>query len=163
PFDTARDMGAAIDALRPRAIVFSKLDVWPELVHQARARGVRLGMISATLAAASGRRSTAANLLLGDAYTKLDAVGAIDRADADLLLVDRFGLLGDLYALGDIAFVGAGFHAAALHSVLEPAAYAQPVLFGPQHTRSRDALLLLRSNGARAVASATEIAASILA
>src|SRR5919108_3258379 len=31
PFDAAGDMRAALDALQPRALVFSKLDVWPEL------------------------------------------------------------------------------------------------------------------------------------
>ena len=31
PFDTAGDAEAALDALRPTAIVFSKLDVWPTL------------------------------------------------------------------------------------------------------------------------------------
>src|SRR5881628_227429 len=83
PFDSSADMRAALDALQPRALVFSKLDVWPELVRQASRRGIRIGMISATLAAASGRRSRAGNLLLGDAYERLDAVGAVDHADAE--------------------------------------------------------------------------------
>src|SRR5919204_123706 len=86
PFDSAREMRAALDALQPRALVFSKLDVWPELVRQTSRRHIPIGMISATLAAASGRRSRAANLLLGDAYERLDAVGVIDQADADRLI-----------------------------------------------------------------------------
>src|SRR5437762_341127 len=45
PFDSGGEMRAALDAMRPRALVFSKLDVWPELVRQARRRDVRLGMI----------------------------------------------------------------------------------------------------------------------
>ncbi|HEU4586056.1 MAG TPA: glycosyltransferase N-terminal domain-containing protein, partial [Gemmatimonadaceae bacterium] len=40
PFDTRGDARAALDALRPRAIVFSKLDVWPVLAREAAARGV---------------------------------------------------------------------------------------------------------------------------
>src|SRR5438045_9675694 len=79
-------MGAALDALRPAALVFSKLDVWPELVRQAKRRRVKVGMISATLAAVSGRRSRAGNLLLGDAYADLDAVGAVDQGDAERLV-----------------------------------------------------------------------------
>ena len=46
-------------------------------------------------------------------------------------LVDRVGVLGDLYALADIAYVGGGFHAAGLHSVLEPAAFGAPVHVRP--------------------------------
>ena len=270
PFDTGGDMRAALDALRPKALVFSKLDVWPELVRQAKARGVRVGMISATLGSASARTGVAASLLLGNAYQALDAVGAVDAddaarlvqlgvreavvevtgdtrfdqviqraehvdrdsrlhtnlaserptlvagstwpsderhllegfararsvvpalrliiaphemtgahlhaieewagarelsfarvdmadADTDVLIVDRFGILGDLYALANVAFVGGGFHAAGLHSVLEPAAFGVPVLFGPRHDRSRDALMLLRVGGGAAVRSAADI------
>ena len=265
PFDTVADANTALDALAPRALVFSKLDVWPELVRQGRLRGVRLGLISASLPAESLRRSRLGSLLLRDAYAALDAIGAVDEdtavrlvhlgarpdavvvtgdtrydqvwqraqnvdratglvprlaserptlvagstwpaderhlldafvrvrrrvpgvrmivaphevspphldalvawasaerlalarvddpaaAAADVILVDRYGVLGDLYALADIAFVGGGFHDAGLHSVLEPAAFGAPVLFGPRHTRSRDALELLKQGGARSV------------
>jgi 3-deoxy-D-manno-octulosonic-acid transferase len=261
PFDTRSDARAILDALQPAAIVFSKLDVWPRLVAESSRRAIRLGMISATLAASSSRRSRVASTLLRDAYACLDAVGAIDDADADrlvalgvrpgtvtvtgdtrydqvwdraaradrsagllqrlgssrptlvagstwpadeshllaawarvrsalpnarlviapheptpahlspieswareatlhvarlsdegagvadVILVDRVGVLGDLYALADVAFVGGGFHAAGLHSVLEPAAFGAPVLFGPRYTASRDARLLVAAGG----------------
>jgi 3-deoxy-D-manno-octulosonic-acid transferase len=62
---------------------------------------------------------------------------------ADVVIVDRVGVLGELYALADVAFVGGAFHAAGLHSVLEPAAFGAPVLFGPENRASRDARLLL--------------------
>ncbi len=265
PFDTAGDARAILDAWLPAALVFSKLDLWPALAREADRRGVRLGMISATLAEGSGRRGALAATLLREAYARLDAVGAIDAADAgrlvalgarqetvevtgdtrydqvwaralaartgnamlaplrssrptlvagstwpadervllpawltmrssvsearlvlvphepsqahlaplarwsgdaglrtrrlseapddewDVLLVDRTGALGDLYALADVAYVGGGFHAAGLHSVLEPAAFGVPVLIGPRHEGSRDAKLLLHAGGATAV------------
>jgi 3-deoxy-D-manno-octulosonic-acid transferase len=78
--------------------------------------------------------------------------------DWDVLLVDRTGVLGDLYALADVAYVGGGFHSAGLHSVLEPAAFGAPVLFGPRHAASRDAGLLLFASGARAVDDAAAFA-----
>src|SRR5207247_1651464 len=55
--------------------------------------------------------------------TKLRVARVDDEAapDADVIIVDRFGILGDLYALATVAFVGGGFHDAGLHSVLEPA------------------------------------------
>jgi 3-deoxy-D-manno-octulosonic-acid transferase len=75
-------------------------------------------------------------------------VDQMEAATTDVVLVDRFGVLGDLYALATVAFVGGGFHSAGLHSVLEPAAFGAPVLFGPQHKKSRDAAILLEANGA---------------
>src|ERR1019366_9939145 len=84
-------------------------------------------------------------------------------ASADVVLVDRVGVLGDLYELADIAYVGGGFHSAGLHSVIEPAAFGVPVLFGPRHAASRDAALLLACRGGFSVASASEIAMRVLA
>jgi 3-deoxy-D-manno-octulosonic-acid transferase len=71
---------------------------------------------------------------------------------SEVVLVDRVGVLGDLYALADAAYVGGGFHAAGLHSVLEPAAFGAPVLFGPRHGNSRDAALLRAARGAATAA-----------
>jgi 3-deoxy-D-manno-octulosonic-acid transferase len=75
-----------------------------------------------------------------------------------VLLVDRIGVLGDLYALASIAFVGGGFHAAGLHSVLEPAAFGVPVLFGPRHQNAREAGALLARGAAVRTANTTAIA-----
>ena len=275
PFDTAAAARATLGTLRPHAIVFSKLDVWPSLVREASHRGVRLGLISATLAAESGRRHPVAAALLRDAYARLDVVGAIDADDAarlvalgvrpavicvtgdtrydqvwaraqgverngpllaplrserptlvagstwpadetplldawlalrrderrarliiaphepseahlspverwgraaglrltrlgaseasaaDVILVDRVGVLGDLYALADAAFVGGGFHAAGLHSVLEPAAFGAPVLFGPRFAASRDARLLIACGGGADAATADALHARL--
>jgi 3-deoxy-D-manno-octulosonic-acid transferase len=275
PFDTSRNASAVIDALRPTALVFSKLDVWPLLVESAAKRGVKLGLLSATVPASSLRTSRLARLALSDAYHALDTVGAVSRDDAsrlvragvrserltvtgdtrydqawaraqrvvseqtslvmplraprftlvagstwpadeehllpawldvrkahrdarlliaphelsknhlarldswagskglsssrvnretleldarragssasvsaDVLIVDAYGILGDLYALADIAYVGGGFGDAGLHSLLEPAAYGAPVIMGPRHTDNRDAALLVAAGGA---------------
>ena len=86
PFDHSEDTAAALDAIRPTAIVFSKLDVWPTLVANAAARGVKLGLLSATVPESSRRRSAIARLALGEAYASLDAVGAISPSDAERLL-----------------------------------------------------------------------------
>jgi 3-deoxy-D-manno-octulosonic-acid transferase len=75
-------------------------------------------------------------------------LGGANAGSADIVIVDRVGVLGELYALADFAFVGGGFHAAGLHSILEPAAYGVPVMFGPRHDASRDAALLLEKGGA---------------
>ncbi len=82
-------------------------------------------------------------------------------AAADVVIVDSVGVLGELYALASVAFVGGGFHAAGLHSVLEPAAFGVPVLFGPRHEGSRDARLLIDDDAAVAVNDASELATAL--
>ena len=275
PLDRPHDVAAALDALRPAALVFGKLDVWPELTLAAAARGVRLGLISATVAETSSRLAWPVRSWASPAYAALDRIGAIapedaarlerlgarsevitvtgdtrydsvaqradqlDRArepfaslaaggtgvftivagsswpadetvllpafaqlragsegpparlilapheptaahlagieraareaglpppvrlshlvgtaapwNAPLVVVDQIGVLADLYALGQTAFVGGGYHRAGLHSVLEPAVFGVPITFGPRWRMSRDAALLLERGGAVAL------------
>ena len=67
------------------------------------------------------------------------------------LLVDQVGVLAALYGAGGMAYVGGGFGRAGLHSVLEPAAWGVPVVFGPRWQNSRDAGLLLNAGGAESL------------
>ncbi len=268
PFDTFDHANAVVSALRPSALVFSKLDIWPALTERAAGAGVRVGVISATLPESSGRRGFFARALLGDAYRSIDRVGAIDENDAerlreqgvradcvgvtgdtrfdqvwaraqraspfiqrlrssrptlvagstwpsdeehllpawtrirdkipdarlaiaphetseahlrsieswarshaltlarldapdaqhaDVVLVDRYGVLGDLYAVADVAYVGGGFHSAGLHSILEPAAFGAPVLFGPRHEKSREAAKLVQAGGGAVVTGVADL------
>jgi 3-deoxy-D-manno-octulosonic-acid transferase len=68
-----------------------------------------------------------------------------------IVLGDRVGVLAALYGAGTMAYVGGGFGRAGLHSVLEPAAWGLPVLFGPRWRNSHDAELLLQAGAARAL------------
>jgi 3-deoxy-D-manno-octulosonic-acid transferase len=68
-------------------------------------------------------------------------------AATPLLLVDRVGVLASLYGAGKMTYVGGGFGRAGLHSVLEPAAWSLPVVFGPRWRNSREAALLLEAGG----------------
>ena len=77
---------------------------------------------------------------------------------ADLVLVERVGVLAELYTVASIAYVGGGFHGKGLHSVLEPAAAGVPVLFGPQHKNSLAASDLLACGGALVVESTDGLA-----
>jgi len=86
---------------------------------------------------------------------RIDAAGP---SDADVILVDRYGILGDLYGLADVAYVGGGFHSAGLHSVLEPAAFGAPVLFGPRSDKSREAAKLVEAAGGAVVTGAIDLA-----
>lgn len=275
PFDTAGAAAQLLAALRPTALVAAKVDLWPVLWEAAARGGVRTGLISAALRVGSRRSSGLARALTREAYVSLDAVGAVDAADADRLaalgvrrdrisvtgdtrydqvmarvealdrsagpvaaladerptlvagstwpadervlcraweqvvhqvpaarlivapheptpahleplaswasltgldattlphatidtdvvLVDRVGVLADLYAIADVAYVGGGFHAAGLHSVVEPAALGVPVLIGPRHGGSRDAALLVAARAAVASGDAVALARAIV-
>lgn len=115
--------------------------------------------------AAIRRRQPATRLILVPHEPTQDHLGAIERCAAraglpapvrlsvaeeaaPFLLVDRVGVLATLYGAGTMAYVGGGFSGAGLHSVLEPAAWAVPVAFGPRWHNSRDAELLLAAGGA---------------
>ena len=75
---------------------------------------------------------------------------------SDVMLVDKMGLLAELYTVGWAAFVGGGF-GVGVHSVLEPAAHGLPVAFGPHHHVSHEAGLLLEAGGGAVVQSAGEL------
>ncbi|HEX6940410.1 MAG TPA: glycosyltransferase N-terminal domain-containing protein [Longimicrobiales bacterium] len=279
PWDVGPDVRRALDALRPNTIAFVRTEIWPVLAREAAARGVRLSLVNAVLGPRSSRLRAGSRFLLGPAYARLDAVGAVAQPDAarfarlgvaadrvrvtgdarfdqvwtrverlregdarernpllrrladpavttlvagstwpadearlvpafarargaapyrlivaphepgeahlagleraldaaglrharlaaverdgapppEVVLVDRVGVLADLYAIADVAYVGGGFGRAGLHSVVEPAALGVPVLFGPRHGNAREADALAWAGGGAVVASAGEL------
>ena len=94
----------------------------------------------------SGSHTARVNLWARDAGLRVDLLGQAT-AESDVVIVDRVGVLSELYAVADVAFVGGGFHDKGLHSVVEPAAYGKPVLFGPRTGSSRDAQALVSTGG----------------
>ena len=260
PYDVSTSIARLLEALRPTALVFTKLDLWPELASRVARRGAVVALIAGTVRPGSGRLRWPARALLAPGYEAVTRAAAISKDDASrleilgipqdrievlgdprfdsvldrihvtptddpllrfgrgaptliagstwpgdeavlleafarlhllrpearlilvpheptkarlagiedaavrlglvpvrlsatdrpvpLLLVDRIGVLGTLYGAGSMAYVGGGFHAAGLHSVLEPAAWGIPVIFGPRWGESRDAGLLLTHGGA---------------
>jgi 3-deoxy-D-manno-octulosonic-acid transferase len=274
PWDRPREVSDALDAMQPSAIGFVRTEIWPELVRQAHDRSVRVVMLNAVLAEGSSRTGAGARFILGPAYRRLDAVGAVtaddarrfrvlgvaeerthvtgdarfdqvwqrvngtaakplitalrsglpcivagstwpadedvllhaleqlrrqghrsrlviaphepspkhvtrleariassgfsharlpaleqaDYADVDVLVVDRVGVLADLYAAAHAAYVGGGFGRAGLHSVVEPAALGVPVLFGPRHGNASEAGRLAAAGGGNVVRDAQQLA-----
>lgn len=265
PYDSRGAVQRLLRAVRPTILVFTKLDLWPELATSAAALGTRVAMIAGTVRPNSSRLRWPARQLTAPGYRALSVAGAVSPDDATrleelgvpasrirvlgdprfdsvadrvaavpaddpllrlgggaptlvagstwpgdeevlldafarlsvhrpdarlvlaphqptpkhldqvvelarrfglpqptrlsettepqrLLLVDRVGVLATLYGAGTMAYVGGGFHGAGLHSVLEPAAWGIPVVFGPRWEESRDAHLLLTAGGAEALA-----------
>ncbi len=74
----------------------------------------------------------------------------------DVVIIDTVGMLAKLYWLADIAFVGGSFHGS-VHNVMEPAAMAKPVIFGPTIQNAYEANLLLEKGAARLVNTSQEM------
>jgi len=84
-------------------------------------------------------------------YSNLDGY-----SEEQVIIIDRVGLLANLYSIADTAYVGGGFKQN-VHNVLEPAVYAIPVIFGPINQNSHEAQLLKESGGGIEVHNPAEI------
>ncbi|MGM0462873.1 MAG: 3-deoxy-D-manno-octulosonic acid transferase [Fibrobacterota bacterium] len=80
-------------------------------------------------------------------YSRKKAFGA-----SEVLIVDRVGILPELYGYAMSAYVGAGF-GAGVHSVIEPAVYGIPVAFGPSYGLLDEAVCMVEKNIAHCVTS----------
>ena len=65
----------------------------------------------------------------------------------DVIVIDALGYLRQLYLLADIAFVGGSLVEEGGHNPLEPAAFAKPILFGPDMSDFREISQLLETSG----------------
>jgi len=86
PFDRPDHVGVVLDVLRPDALVFAKLDVWPTLTREAARRGIPLGMINATVRPGSGRLRFPGHQLLRTSYGHLSAIGAVSEGERERLI-----------------------------------------------------------------------------
>ncbi len=76
--------------------------------------------------------------------------------EADVLIADGYGYLVSVYRYAKIAYVGGGF-TSGIHSILEPAVYGMPVVFGPDYQKFHEALEMIQLEAAHSVASYEEL------
>ena len=273
PFDRARTMRYCLDAAKPRLLVFVKFDLWPNLIWEARARGVPVALIDATLSPSSQRLSKAGRWFYAALYGDISPILAISEEDAarfresapghtrvevcgdtrfdrvmerwnararDVLpladdgamtliagstwppdearllpaltrlarevptlravivpheplpshveplrrwaldnglsvrttsekgadlsarvvIVDTVGVLAEAYAHAQVAYVGGAF-STGVHSVIEPAIAGLPVVFGPRHDNSFEAVQLIERGAATTVDNEEETYAAL--
>ena len=67
-------------------------------------------------------------------------------ASCHVLIVDKMGILNDLYALSDIAFVGGTLADIGGHNILEPVWAGIPVIYGPSIYNVRDSSEFIMEN-----------------
>ncbi len=82
PFDRARTMRFCLECARPRLLVFVKFDLWPNLIWEARARGIPVALIDATLSPSSKRLSKIGRWFYASLYRAIDPILAISDEDA---------------------------------------------------------------------------------
>ena len=64
-----------------------------------------------------------------------------------VLIVDKIGLLSQLYQYADIAYIGGGFTKDGIHNVLEAAVFGKPVVWGPNDSKYPEAIGLRNNHG----------------
>ena len=79
----------------------------------------------------------------------------------EAIVIDRVGVLAELYMLSDITFIGGSFHGS-VHNVMEPAVMGKPVLFGPTIHNSLEAIMLKERGAGIMVGSGEEMAAELI-
>jgi 3-deoxy-D-manno-octulosonic-acid transferase len=269
PADFNRNVRYCLEAIDPRLLVLVKFDLWPNLIWEARRRGVPTVLIDATLSPSSRRTTAAGRAFYNAVYSNLDKILAISNSDAlrfretspdhpsietvgdtrfdrvmerkrgagevgfdiaregrrvvicgstwprdevhllpalaeimnsrpdvfavvaphephpdriaqlarwaeesgfsagragqgvdepapRVVLIDTVGILAEIYRMGDAAYVGGGF-STGVHSVIEPAIEGLPVLFGPVHDNSFEALCLMEAGAGFAVETASDV------
>ncbi len=77
-------------------------------------------------------------------------------SDADVLIVDGYGYLVSIYRYGMLAYVGGGFNSG-IHSILEPAAFGLPVIFGPDYHKFQEAHDMLYLGAANCINDFSEL------
>ena len=76
-------------------------------------------------------------------------------ADAEVLIINCFGLLSSIYRYADVTYVGGGF-GVGIHNTLEAAVWDVPVIFGPNNQRFQEAQGLKACGGGLEIHSADD-------
>jgi 3-deoxy-D-manno-octulosonic-acid transferase len=100
PYDLPRAVETLLRSLTPDLLVFSKLDLWPELAVRAAARRTSVAIVAATVSPGSGRLRWPARALLRAGYEAVSIAAAVSEDDAARLArlgvpPERIRVLGD--------------------------------------------------------------------
>ncbi len=89
-------------------------------------------------------------------YTFYSTSSTQDLLDSDVLIVDGYGYLNSIYRYGILAYIGGGF-TSGIHSILEPAVFGLPVIFGPDYHKFQEAYDMLSLGAACAISDSGEL------
>lgn len=89
-------------------------------------------------------------------YTQLTEQQTVQ---CNCLIIDTIGMLSSVYRYAAIAYIGGGF-GVGIHNTLEAAVWSVPVVFGPSHTKFREACELIETGGAISVGNYADLSAA---
>ena len=67
-----------------------------------------------------------------------------DIENCDVLIIDKVGILQDIYYYADIVYIGGGF-SKGVHNCLEAAIFSKPLIFGPNYNSFTEALFFVKN------------------
>lgn len=94
-------------------------------------------------------------LLKGRKVARYTQASTETATDADVLIIDCFGLLSSIYRYGQAAYVGGGF-GVGIHNTLEAAVWGVPVFFGPNNQKFKEAQGLKACGGGLEIKDASD-------
>lgn len=93
--------------------------------------------------------------------SRLSSGSPVDRGP-EIVVLDRMGELARAYGLGDVAIVAGSFGNVGGHNLLEAAAHAIPVVYGPNMANQREMAALFAAAAAGTQVRAAELGATLL-
>lgn len=99
------------------------------------------------------------NLFLGR-FVRYSQTTETSMIHANVMVIDRMGLLSSIYGFGHAAYIGGGF-GVGIHNTIEAAVYGLPVLFGPNYHHFREAQGLIDAGAARSINNYSELEAAL--
>jgi 3-deoxy-D-manno-octulosonic-acid transferase len=75
--------------------------------------------------------------------------------ESRVIIIDMIGLLAQIYSISTLAYIGGSF-STGVHNVMEPAIMGIPVIFGPRHFNSFEALQMKQRGGAFEITTSIE-------
>ena len=78
------------------------------------------------------------------------------KKNVDSIIIDKIGILAELYEYTKIAYIGCGF-SKGVHNVVEPAIYGNTICFGPNYHILNEAIEMVNNNLAFPVKSSDEL------
>jgi len=88
-------------------------------------------------------------------YSVAQGKGQEELRQAEVLIIDCFGLLSSIYKYGEVAYVGGGF-GVSIHNLPEAAVWSMPVIFGPNNKKFKEAYELKTCGGGIEIAGAED-------
>ncbi|MBC7351489.1 MAG: 3-deoxy-D-manno-octulosonic acid transferase [Thermogutta sp.] len=106
PFDWSWAVRRAVARIRPSVLVLTELEIWPQLIAEAKNAGVRVAVVNGRLSDRSFRGYRMAMPFLRPTFQRLDAVAAQDQRTAERFIA--LGVPSDrVFVTGSLKFDGA--------------------------------------------------------